>query len=753
MADTDDDSAGLRGRSDMSSVFGDTRPPTPIVPPGLGNRPSTPSIPPGFGIHHSHPDPSAAPFTPSRILANLPRVATPLANVSLPSSPSRVSKAPESSVSQAKVEVKTLATSSGLSKAIALQSSVAPQGILQSEQFPALDSSKSKPSIESAKVVSSSKTGTSSKKSAGQTASKARTPGVLTITATTKPPSKVTAAPDVSGADVASAASSFPPLPPPSTPAASSNSVSAPAQRLHVVTSKVSKAATKVDTPIAGTPSSATSVSAPTLQGSRHPSAVSSSKFERSGTPTSEIISDNASITSASISRASSPPPMPSKIGSAPVRQTTKSMLKKQRREKGKGKLELDIIVPPIPEQEPEIAPIMGRKKKQKKDKVINSAAGGSTPAASRPPSPGPLDPVCSRSQAPESAIERPRSAEKEVQNVAPKIIETKAKGKNKPRPVTPEPIPSPVIDIPYEEEVVEKIDPTPASVYHDLQASGVVADINGTFLKQPSIGVRHQESHIDLQSSIPKLAITAEDRAALLAGHSVRKNVDGSSRIMLTPNGDCVRNLSHEEEERFLELQFKLSQQAGPAAFFSAKHHASNGFTLIGGRAVPNGPPTYFPQPATSPTLMDPIGKIHRDEALNYINQYVLPSLSTNSQLERALNANALESENQFENSASWPSWTGEVAGPDTHPDEVDGSFSAKLNGSLASGLETMTAHFAIGRDIDRGAPLVGGVSLLTLPDAESAMQLARKETENLEKKLNALLKKNRRLILGSGH
>jgi CCR4-NOT transcription complex subunit 4 len=62
------------------------------------------------------------------------------------------------------------------------------------------------------------------------------------------------------------------------------------------------------------------------------------------------------------------------------------------------------------------------------------------------------------------------------------------------------------------------------------------------------------------------------------------------------------------------------------------------------------------------------------------------------------------------------------------------------------------MTAHFAIGKDIDRGQPL-GNVSLLSLSEAETAMQMARKETENLEKRFNTMLKKNRRLLLGAGH
>jgi len=431
-------------------------------------------------------------------------------------------------------------------------------------------------------------------------------------------------------------------------------------------------------------------------------------------------------------------------------------MQKKQRREvqKEKEKQELEAAVTQ-PEPEPEIAPIMGRKKKQKKDRTVSGMAGGSTPVASRPPSPGPTaESVIKETKAgaelaglPPSALEKQPQAEKER---ASPIKATDGKGKakvNAQRSLSPEPV-SAVTDV--DEEPAEKALPTPASVLHDLLASGKIpdpADLN--FLKPPSLISRHQDAQIDLQSASPKLTITPEDKADLLAGKAVHKNLKGPNRIMLTPNGDCVRNLTPEEEERFLALQTTIAQEAGPTAFFSAKHHASNGFTLIGGRAVPNGPPAFFPQPTAAP--MDPVSKIQRDEALSYINQYVLPSLSTNSQLEKALNANALDAEMiRSSESTSWSSWGNDSATPAPKP--AEGAFGASHDGILATGLESMTAHFAIGRDTDRGQPL-GNVSMLSLPDAETAMQMARKETEGLEKRFNALLKKNKRLLLGSGH
>ena len=490
---------------------------------------------------------------------------------------------------------------------------------------------------------------------------------------------------------------------------------------------------------------------------SRQASIASNSRLERPGLPTSEIISDNASITSASMSRASSPPP--SKIGSAPVRTTTKSMQKKQRREAQKEKEKLDVeLTAAKPELEPEIGPIMGRKKKQKKERTVHSAAGGSTPAVSRPASPGLVDPVNEETKSVAETAEQLQDqstgsstpVEKATNKSTSKLPDSKGKGKAKvQRPATPEPVPS--VTEP-EEEITEKPIPTPASVLQDLLSSGIIPDVsNLNFLKAPSVNFRHQDAPVDMQNAHPKLTITAEDRAELLAGKPVFKNIEGGSRIMLTPNGDCVRNLTSEEEKRYLELQARIAEEAGPTAFFSAKHHANNGFTLVGGRAVPNGPPSFFPLPNSATTPMDPVSKIQRDEALSYINQFVLPSLSTNSQLEKALNANALDVDMlRSSESSTWASWGGDPAAP--HVETGEGPCGGSHDGILATGLESMTAHFAIGKDIDRGQPL-GNVSLLNLSEAESAMQMARKETENLEKKLNALLKKNRRLLLGSGH
>lgn len=315
------------------------------------------------------------------------------------------------------------------------------------------------------------------------------------------------------------------------------------------------------------------------------------------------------------------------------------------------------------------------------------------------------------------------------------------------------------------EQEAGEKPIPTVATVAQKLYAEGEIeAPENLGLLRSTAFSIKPADVPIDMQSANQKLTITPEDRNTLLAGHPVHKIAEGPNRIMLTPNGDCVRNLSAAEEELYLELQLRIAESIGPTAFISPKYSSGNGFTLIGGRAVPNGLPSFFPSAITGAPAMDPVSKIQRDEALSYINQYVLPSLSSNSQLEKALNANALDKSllNAPLDASNWAQWSHDILPPSSssHPETAIPSGTPNPESML--GLENITAHFAVASGLTNGGvngnTLHGAagstsVGMLSVSEAESALQLARKEAEVLEKRLNGLLKKNRKLLLGSGH
>ena len=754
----------------------------------FASRSSTPSVPPGFsGLPHAHPlplalgedtipksqsriDPTSATFTPSHVSSHAPRVATPLSNVFVPPTPTQV---PASTQGYGKSKQDT--KSSG-AKNPASQSSVmsSPSSTLQLEDFPALESSKTRPAQQAspAKVVGPAKAAistTANKKMSASTPSTSTLPASATKINEKRPPPGLLniAVPGKSSSSgpegVGKSTISSPAFPPLSASSPSTAPLQSPVARSS--SAKILRVASnpRAETPTIATPSSATSIHAPSFPPSRQPSLVSMSKHDRPGTPTSEI-TDNASTASAPLSRANSPPP--SKIGSAPLRATTKSMQKKQRAQKAKER-EMTTVLPPPPvvepEPEPEIAPIQGRKKKQKKEKASSGTAMATTPAASTPPSPPAMRqsasqdsvPHAEAAQQPSQKTDRPAPIEVDEEN---KLPDSKSKGKAKAQfTAVPDPI-SAATEV--EDEPADKPIPTPASILQSLVAEGIIKDpSNLGFLKPLHMNSRYQEPQPDLQNAATKLqhattklTITTEDRATLLSGRPVHKNTDGPNRIMLTPNGDCVRNLTPEEEQRYLELQSSIAQESGPAAFFSARHHASSGFILIGGRAVPNGPPTYIPQSSSATASLDPVSKIHGAEALSYINQYVLPSMAGNAQLENALNAKARDPDmSRAGESPAWAQWGNDPMSP-----PADGAYGAAAahsqDGILASGVEGITAHFSVGRDVEGGAPLAS-VTMLSLRDAEVAMQAARKETEGLEKRLNALLKKNRRLLLGSGN
>ncbi|KAJ8062840.1 hypothetical protein OCU04_008095 [Sclerotinia nivalis] len=734
------------------------------------SRSNTPAFPPGLPNPHGHPPPAiredpigkpsskalpmVAPFTPSRqsSMSHPPRVATPLA-MSLPSTPSPVkskispvpvSEAPASQ-SQAKQEIKSIATTSGMSKEIAAQSSTAPvapatpllsaagtpvtQRNLSTEEYPALGAQKEVRPPTSRKVskavTSSSKAPSAPKISNPQKSAKAGekkpTPAVLTIPSSTKPDPKLLGAVETPEKNTPST-SEFPSLP--------------ATKSIPLRTIKVTQTPKAEVVPTGSpAPTSATSVAPYPV----HP-------------PDTPSEQDNASIMSATASRASSP--APSRNGQPLAQKINTAKRNKIKAQKKETALEAQMAAAAESKRtEEEQPPVLGRKMKVKKEKTkASSAASGSTPAPSRPASPPPVITAQEEIKAAEPAM-----SEKPVSLGSDKAVsksEAKAKNKAKAQQATPPPEPprAPIVE---DEELAEKFTPptpTPTSVVQELEGEGALNMSDHVFLKTP-IGVnnekkREKDATAPLESN-PKLNISPEERAELNAGKPVHKIASGSIRIMLTPNGDCVRNLTAEEEERFLELQARLAADAGPTAFVSAKHNAGTGFNLVGGRAVPNGLPSYFPHtPASNTTPLDAVSKIQRDEALSYINQYVLPSLSNNAQLEKALSANALSGDMlQGSELSSWAPLSG------NSPENQDFPYGSSPGdgNNLDTGIANMTASLTGGRDIDRG-PQAQNVQLLNEKESESAMQIAKKETQELEKRLLAVLKKNRKMLL-TGH
>src|SRR3569833_1997691 len=638
-------------RSSVDALVSDEPSELILQPPPTIFRRATPSAPPGRGFGHAHP-----PRGPAA--SQMPAPVTPLKALGAASVVQPAKKAGSTGGAEARKNIKALAVESGLSKDIA--SSKSPAAVLKDQDFPALDTAKSTahqptpstpavvalPKLTSGKVSGSlgKKAAVEPPPSTGVTtlaetkkAEKKPAPGILNIAAATKAAQPKPAELESGASDLAS----FPTLPTPTTA-----SVSSPITRSAPKTLRVLPSPKTEGPPILSAVPSAVDAKA---------SIRSGGALVRPSTPASEIISDNASVVSASISASRTSSPPPSRIGSAAVRATTKSQQRKQRKQATKHEA-ASIASQPVIEMEAETAPILGRKKKQKKEKSSGSGATlvESVMEESRAATPVPYplqaqqpakeepDSVASASAAAEPAPAE-KTATKTKAGKASVASQSKGKGKEKEpeTPATPAPTPAPKV---VEEEAAapkkpssEKAQPTPHSVLQEMVAKGDLPNPEDVALLKPFPGLSHRfdsrDTIITTDVTIPaKTLFTDEDHDNLLAGKVVRKVVDGV-RMMITPNGDCVRNLTEEEEERFLQLQMEVREASfTPSAYVHPRYEPAGGFALLKGRAVPNGPPSYFP-PAPGSFPQDPISKIQREEAIYWINQYVLPRLNATQQ------------------------------------------------------------------------------------------------------------------------
>ncbi|KAJ4192505.1 transcriptional repressor general negative regulator of transcription subunit 4 [Fusarium falciforme] len=729
------------------------------VPPGL-------ALPPGLPTNISRPPSTPGSSRLHHVVPALPKVPPP----GFPQgalTPEHSPRKPVTPISEAKKNLKSLAAESGLSKEITAQSQTKQMKgtALQDEDFPALDALKNKdrPSTPTPKATPKAKR--QAEKIVDKLLAKAGpsletksqdVKPAMTTTAEKKPvsidtraaggsPSKTGESSATTEKSTTELSAAFPPLPTPSAAGISSPITRTAPKTLRVVPTQ------RVEAPPPASP--ALTMASVALSAT---SRVISASY-RPETPASEMVSDTASVISASVthSRANSPPP--NRIGSATVRTTTKSQQRKQRKDALKQETKLIAEAPKEPEEH---APVLGRKKKQKKEKPVKAPQP-------RPATPA-QEPVKAEPTPAEPAVpEQPREKEIEEKPVKSKAAQKKAaKGKGKTKEVEPEVAPTPqsppqepAATEPETPEVPEKPQPGPSSVFTEIKNALWSSSIDKLHLLKPISGSSSRTDPNSANSNANKAGhckdcsckcgeIQDEDLAALRAGKPVRKqfHVDGS-RMLITPNGDCIRGLTPEEEDAFLELQAAIAATAeNPGAFIAPRHQPGSGaFSLIKGRAVPNGRPNIFPATA-QPQSQDPIGKLQREDALSYINQYVLPRLNlgaTNMGFPKGA------SPTKDAAAASLNSLAPYFYGPDaaagvgiyTPP---DGARAMQDFSSAGMSSEERGKNFGMG---------VSGMPLMSVEDAEGALAAARRETEKLEKGLNQVIRRNRRLLLGNGN
>ncbi|KAI0394252.1 hypothetical protein F5Y17DRAFT_458162 [Xylariaceae sp. FL0594] len=769
------------------------------------NGTASPYLPPGLGLDHAHPSPVPVveqaqssssqdiPTSPGRSTPAAPLPATPLTpKASAKPTPARVVQEETKVVEKgAKKNIKELANSSGLAQDIVAQSHERPRAVvkvLQEEDFPALGAVKtatpskggSTPSLKPAQAAKTP----SGKKAAGESAATPKTaesksrkserrpiPVTLDIAAATNPALRYVAGTkgeipeSASGHQSSKAASALP------TPTLTAASVSSP------LTKAAPKTLRLVQTPRAETP---TPVMAPAAVASIRSAAASS----RPMTPGSEMISDTASIVSASVSASRTSSPPPSKIGSLPARSTTKSQQRKQRKEAAKEAV-AQVAEAKVFESEVEIAPIVGRKKKQKKEKKSIASR-----ASSRPATPGISETPDEKAdtgkdgtkhvadgdanKTSQSATDAAKSKEQKGKNVpdspkSPVAVDTSIKlnESTKTTVLTPDYVtrtPDTTQEQPVEQDLGEV--PPLKEVFRALREEGSLPDIDKIgFFKPPSHrSEANADSHTTGLVSLPptlKSIVTKEDEEKLSAFQAVRKVVNDHS-VLLTPNGDCLLNLTPEEADLFLELQDRLrADSVKPTAFTAPRYVPASGFSLLKNRAVPNGTPSFFPLgPNNYPT--DPVGKMHREEAISCINQHVLPSLHLGSYKTVGSSANFTKNVN-LQQLAPWiyPPTDGADDQRKLYSGRSSDEYSSSTSSSAAAGNNNSTE--AVYGSYDQGenhngagaggrgggpSPAIGSTPLMSVEDAETVWAQAKKQHEVLDKKFRQLQTKNRRLI-----
>ena len=400
-------------------------------------------------------------------------------------------------------------------------------------------------------------------------------------------------------------------------------------------------------------------------QASRQPSVTS---IHRPGTPLDERISDNASLTSTSISRASSPPPC--KIGSAPIRKITKSQQKKERQARAKvadGVTNLEELAPRVDEVQ---APIVGRKKKTKKEKTAGTAE--STPTVTRPTSPLPMEEVEEEKPEPSAVPSTPIAETKKAiskENME-KESETPASG---PSLVAGE---------------QQKASLTPASLFAQLLKNGEIkASAAELFKSFPGINHRAEPLEPDL-TSIDHSMLSEDDLRRLDCGEAAVLKRAPNENIIILPDRKILKGFTAEQASRFCELR-KTALSNGK----SPHSHALDGGILARAGALVA---TLAPAPSDTASATGISKRGSKPKQL--VNHFATLT-----------------------------------AGPTTKPSSGQKSATGS---SAESANESLRKSWPI-----------------TVEEAEHALSGSRKETEALEKKLNALLKKNKRLLFGNIH
>lgn len=370
-----------------------------------------------------------------------------------------------------------------------------------------------------------------------------------------------------------------------------------PLRTLNITAEMLAKSASQTQVP----QSTTTEKSAPfsTLahirQSSRQPSISVSTNVSRPSTPAA---SDR--LMSRDVSRAGSPPPGGSVIGSAPTRSKTKNQTKKERRDRARKATEVsetgsavNVPVTPAAPVKEEVGPIVARQKKQKKQKSISKVEEPSAQSS----------PYQSENLTPQNEINEVKIAEKLVEQVEQEPAEVEASPHIPLRSETP-PVAEVAhsftlrelcreldrIDAKYDnlegteaannrhkeiQELIQSHITPPQKLLSELVASKAIPKdhplfttphFTSTAYKLPSDSRKGQE-YLDANgysssNVFGMVYLPTAQKRVLYHGHAVSVHSGGDRdhdllhRALITPNGTVLRHLGVDEGQRVIDLE-----------------------------------------------------------------------------------------------------------------------------------------------------------------------------------------------------
>lgn len=585
-------------------------------------------------------------------------------------------------------------------------------------------------------------------------------------------------APSLSSASVAASVNSRP-----ATPAATANTLNSPLPRTKQprtlrITSVATPAVEKPEpaslpavepTPVATKSSVATAASKII---SRRPSITSTAQ---PGTPISERV-DAFSVASASVSRASSPPAIA----------TNKRAERKKAKKQAVQALESNVSSVEPSKAVEEVGPIVARQKKTKKPSAAPAVKPASTPSTEAKSNAQPVE----VEQAAAGAVQEP-------EKIAPSPVRSKkAEKPKKAASPAPEPVsmPSPSPDkTSTAAAILAALESTEQLAIHTLNLLKPLASSKTAHWLLEGNNSNNTISSADLHNHLQQLTfeITRMEDELLKQGKAIRKD-SGDSRIsgrnLVTSKGDRYACLSKEEEDRVLELEKFISQATGLTAWGGASSSSSShskksgndrggivsrqtvrvegdileaarqGLALARTHANASG----IGGGGRGADGKDSAGSSsYIDDSLRYVNAFVPPEVSDALLATTDSNGNAVAG-------LSLPTAT--TTDPQQYASETfDASAVSRSLAGLAAATQSATEAlenqlgYQLGQIglLDSVLGGVGGVSgiglggvgpggRLAVKEIEKRLGEKRKETEGWEKKINALIKKNRKAVFG---